>query len=310
MRSLITTLVKAFQILKESQEELKAELKNYKFYDKITLKDSNKNFVTSFKNNFFTILMISLISESGASKNRCISYSKIILLLRQIVTSCDNILDNERKGLFFIDNLKNLVVENSLTALISQELLTKETLKIEKETNYSLNFRLLEELYYIAEGESLRRIELYKDYPSSKYILEKIHEEIGGKLLEISLTIPKLVENSSKLNEFARGLFIIGMSLQALDDFFDMKEDFENGNVNLATAKYMETFKIQIENIDFNNLDKKFINNYMSEVINQAYLGFQILEDYGFPVDKNINKFILKKLFILRGLKSYTCYIK
>lgn len=310
MRKLIKTLTKSFNILKESQEEVKNELKNYEFYDKIIVKDSNKNFIISFKSNFFTILMLSLLLESGVERKRCVSYGKIILLLRQIVTSCDNILDNERKGIFYIESLKNLVVENSLITLISQELLTKEVIRIEKEVNSSsLQSRLLEKLYSIAEGESLRRIELYEKYPNSEYILDKIHREIGGDLLEISLTIPKIVENNLKLNKFSQGLFIIGMSLQALDDFFDMEEDFEDGNINLATSKYMEEFKIKLEDIDFKNLDIKFVEKYIKNTIDDSYNGFKILEQAGFPIDRNMSKFILKKLFILRGLKNYSHYI-
>lgn len=311
MRKLIKTLTKSFNILKESQEEIRAELKNYKFYDKITLKDSNRNFVISFKFNFFTILMLSLLLESGVERKRCVSYGKIILLLRQIVTSCDNILDNERKGILFIESLKNLVVENSLITLVSQELLTKEIFRIEKEINSSsLQSKLLEKLYCIAEGESLRRVELYREYPDSNYILNKVHREIGGELLEISLTIPKIVENNLKLNKFSQGLFIIGMSLQALDDFFDMAEDFEDGNINLATAKYREEFRIEPQNIDFKKLDVKFVEKYIKDTIDEAYHGFEILEKSGFPIDRNMSRFILKKLFILRGLKDYIHYIE
>lgn len=311
MRKLIKTLTKSFNILKESQEEIRVELKNYKFYDKITIKDSNRNFVISFKSNFFTILMLSLLLESGVERKRCVSYGKIILLLRQIVTSCDNILDNERKGILFIESLKNLVVENSLITLVSQELLTKEIFRIEKEINSSsLQSKLLEKLYCIAEGESLRRVELYREYPDSNYILNKVHREIGGELLEISLTIPKIVENNLKLNKFSQGLFIIGMSLQALDDFFDMAEDFEDGNINLATAKYREEFRIEPQNIDFKKLDVKFVEKYIKDTIDEAYHGFEILEKSGFPIDRNMSRFILKKLFILRGLKDYIHYIE
>lgn len=311
MRKLIKTLTKSFNILKESQEEIRVELKNYKFYDKITIKDSNRNFVISFKSNFFTILMLSLLLESGVERKRCVSYGKIILLLRQIVTSCDNILDNERKGILFIESLKNLVVENSLITLVSQELLTKEIFRIEKEINSSsLQSKLLEKLYCIAEGESLRRVELYREYPDSNYILNKVHREIGGELLEISLTIPKIVENNLKLNKFSQGLFIIGMSLQALDDFFDMAEDFEDGNINLATSKYREEFRIEPQNIDFKKLDVKFVEKYIKDTIDEAYHGFEILEKSGFPIDRNMSRFILKKLFILRGLKDYIHYIE
>ena len=165
--------------------------------------------------------MLSLINESNIPKSRIISYGKIIIFLRQVITSVDNILDEEKKGNIFINSLNNPLVENSFISLITQELLTKEILKLNC-NNKKINTILLEEIYSIAKGESIRKREFYQEYPSSDFIIENVHKQIGGKLLEISLTVPKLVESNLKISEFSDGLFIIEMSLQALDDFFDM----------------------------------------------------------------------------------------
>lgn len=306
---LMKNFIQSFETLKTCQKEITLELKQYNFFNELSINYSNINFITSFKKNFFTILMLSLIHESGISKTRAISYGKIIIALRQIVTSVDNILDNEKKGSIFINSLNNPLVENSFISLVFQDLLTKEILKLSP-TNTKVNIVLLEDIYSIAKGESIRKRELYKEYPSSKFILENIHSEIGGKLLEISLTIPKLVENNPKITAFSDGLFTIGMSLQALDDFFDMEEDFYNKDVNLATAKYSEKFNINEYQIDFKNINTSFTEKYLTETISTAYSGFFKLQEAGFPIDLKEIKFILKKLFILRGLKNYKHYIR
>ena len=103
--------------------------------------------------------MLSLIHESGISKTRAISYGKIIIALKQIVTSVDNILDNEKNGSIFINSLNNPLVENSFISLVFQDLLTKEILKLSP-TNTKANFVLLEDIYSIAKGESIRKREL------------------------------------------------------------------------------------------------------------------------------------------------------
>lgn len=100
------------------------------FFEEITLNYSDSNFITLFKKNFFTILMLSLINESNIPKSGIISYGKIIIFLRQVITSVDNILDEEKKGNIFINSLNNPLVENSFISLITQELLTKEILKL------------------------------------------------------------------------------------------------------------------------------------------------------------------------------------
>lgn len=306
---LMKNFIQSFETLKTCQKEITLELKQYNFFNELSINYSNINFITSFKKNFFTILMLSLIHESGISKTRAISYGKIIIALRQIVTSVDNILDNEKKGSIFINSLNNPLVENSFISLVFQDLLTKEILKLSP-TNTKVNIVLLEDIYSIAKGESIRKREFYKEYPSSKFIFENIHSEIGGKLLEISLTIPKLVENNPKITAFSDGLFTIGMSLQALDDFFDMEEDFYNKDVNLATAKYSEEFNINEYQIDFKNINTSFTEKYLTETISTAYSGFFKLQKAGFPIDLKEIKFILKKLFILRGLKNYIHYIR
>lgn len=306
---LLKKFLQASEILKTCQKEVIQDFKNYDFFEEITLNYSDSNFITLFKKNFFTILMLSLINESNIPKSRIISYGKIIIFLRQVITSVDNILDDEKKGNIFINSLNNPLVENSFISLITQELLTKEILKLNC-NNKKINTILLEEIYSIAKGESIRKREFYQKYPSSDFIIENVHKQIGGKLLEISLTVPKLVESNLKISEFSDGLFIIGMSLQALDDFFDMEEDFKENNINLATAKYFEIFKIEDFQIDFKNLDIIFTEKYLSNTIDIAYTGFSKLQNAGFPINLKEVKFILKKLFILRGLKNYVHYIK
>lgn len=265
----------------------------------------------SFKANFFTILMLSLLLESKIDKNRCALYGKIILLIRQIVTSVDNVLDKERKGIMFIEGLSNLVVENTMMTLICQNILTEDIIQLEiEEKIVNLNNRLLDKIYSIANGKNLRRRNLYNRYPSMAYIETNIHHYIGGELLDISLFIPSLVEKNEKLELFSKGLFKIGMSLQGLDDFFDMKEDFENENINLATSEYIEFFSIKENEVNFENIDSKFTKTYIERIVSLAYEGFELLKSVGYPINISTGRFVLKKLFILRGLKDYVHYIK
>lgn len=308
-RLLVKNFIHSFETLNLCQKEVVLELKKYDFFNDISINCSSINFITSFRKNFFTLLMLTLINESKISSSRTISYGKIIIFLRQIVTSVDNILDNEKKGNIFIPSLNNPLVENSFISLIFQDLLTKEIFKLSPE-NQKAHLILNESIYSIAKGESIRKREMYREYPSSNFIIENIHKYIGGKLLEISLIIPNLLENNPKITQFSEGLFTIGMSLQALDDFFDIDEDLKNGDINLAIAKYLEEFKIDEKNIEFKNINIDFIEKYLADTINIAYDGFFKLQNAGFPINSKEIKFILKKLFILRGLKGYTHYIK
>ena len=61
-------LIEAFKILGVAQKEIEEELKNFKFTKDLELDFKNMNFKESFKKNFFTLLIISLLLESKISK--------------------------------------------------------------------------------------------------------------------------------------------------------------------------------------------------------------------------------------------------
>ncbi|MGL5592613.1 MAG: hypothetical protein ACRDDH_01545 [Cetobacterium sp.] len=287
-------LMNAFKILGKAQNEIENDLKNFKFTKELEIDFKNINFKESFKKNFFTLLIISILLESKVSKKHIVSYSKIITCLRQIVTSTDNIIDNENKGLIFIKNLKNKTVSNSLIMLTCQNFLTKECLELNEGKDLAVK-KIFDKIYLIALSESLRDKAQYLEYPTEKYILEKIHSGIGGELLKISLEAPLAIEENIKLKEYSNGIFEIGMALQALDDFFDIEEDEESGKVNLLKSALLYSEKGE----------EVVREEYLKKVSENAYNGFKILEDNEFPINKKEAKKVLKKLFELRGLKEY-----
>ena len=287
-------LMNAFKILGKAQNEIENDLKNFKFTKELEIDFKNINFKESFKKNFFTLLIISILLESKVSKKHIVSYSKIITYLRQIVTSTDNIIDNENKGLIFIKNLKNKMVSNSLIMLTCQNFLTKECLELNEGKDLAVK-KIFDKIYLIALSESLRDKAQYLEYPTEKYILEKIHSGIGGELLKISLEAPLAIEENTKLKEYSNGIFEIGMALQALDDFFDIEEDEESGKINLLKSALLYSEKGE----------EVVREEYLKKVSENAYNGFKILEDNEFPINKKEAKKVLKKLFELRGLKEY-----
>lgn len=287
-------LMNAFKILGKAQNEIESDLKNFKFTKELEIDFKNINFKESFKKNFFTLLIISILLESKVSKKHIVSYSKIITYLRQIVTSTDNMIDNEDRGLIFIKSLKNNMVSNSLIMLICQNFLTKECLELNEGKDITVK-KIFDKIYLVAMSESLRDKYQYLEYPNEKYILEKIHSGIGGELLKISLEAPLAIEENSKLREYSNGIFEIGMALQALDDFFDIEEDEKSGKINLLRSALLYSEK-----------DEEVVREeYLKKVSENAYNGFKILEDNEFPINKKEAKKVLKKLFELRGLKEY-----
>ncbi|MGL5054516.1 MAG: hypothetical protein ACRC54_02360 [Fusobacteriaceae bacterium] len=310
MRHLMTNLklskllLSSSYILKDINKIIEKDFSNFPFKDEITFDfKNNSSYSEVFKKNFFTLLMISILIETRIPKERIISYGKIIILLRQIVTSTDNIIDNEANGNITFKSLDNIIVKNNFLSLICQDLLTKECLKLSN-GDFNTSNLIFKELYRIAFSESLRDSNLYENYPSSDYILNKIHNGIGGTLLEISLVVPKFIEENTSLDSYSLGLYEIGMSLQAIDDLFDVQEDLDASKINLALSKFLEK-NPDIRVSTFDKLDDDFSISFLEEIIQSAFHGFSILRDNGFPISHSDAKHMLRKLFKLRGLKEY-----
>lgn len=268
-------LYNGYLCLKDIEKEIYSDIDSEKF----TINFNNNNFVQGIKYNFFTILMLSILIHSDIERKRIISYGKIIIYLRQIITSTDNIIDRENKGIIFCNTIKDLYTKNIFVTIYIQDLLTKECNKL----NLNGAEILFQEIFKIAESEALRDINLYDEYPSPKYILDKIHSGIGGKLLSISLLLPSKIEKDIKLKNYMEGLYEIGLSLQGIDDYCDVEEDILNGKVNL-----------------FNRENKEQL---FKETIEKAYIGFDIFEKNGYPIDRKSGKKLLNQLFKIRGIK-------
>lgn len=299
----------SYQNLLQIRKEIKNELKTLCYFDDFKIQNDGINFAKTFKKNFFTILMLSLLEKSDIEKEKIIEYGKAIFCLRTIITCTDNILDNENKGIIFIENIQNSVLSNTLLLLSAQNLLNK-TLANLGDCNNRIFDNILNEIYVVAKSEELRERSLYENYPSKDEIVNKMHSGIGGALLQLSLSAPlHIEENTEKIKQFNEGLYDIGMSLQALDDLCDMKEDYDSGKVNLGLSYFIHELKMSEKNleeiVEDNSLEKKYPNlysEYVNNSIRKALEGFEKFEAINYPVNRKEAISLMKILFELRGI--------
>ena len=285
---LINLLKESNKLYVKILKELETNYNSFNFGNSIDFAYS-KSFIINFKKNFFTLLMISLLIKSELEEREIISYGKIIFSLRSIVTSTDNIIDNEEKNVTRIKDIPEIVSRNIFNLMIHQEIINDE---IKNMNGSSRAFKIvLEKFFLIAKSESLRNMSLYEKYPSISTVENNIHKGIGGELLQLSLTVPLILENNLLLKNYNEGLFHIGMALQALDDLVDVEEDRENKKVNLATSFFYE----------YGNGEKN-VDAYLNFTVEKALHGFKILEENKYPINRKTSVYILKKLFKIRGI--------
>lgn len=308
-RSNLILLKKAYNIYEQSNDSLEEDFKKFEFYKQMSFKWKKENFLISFKENFFSLLMISLLLNGCKNKN-IINYSKLITCIRQIITSTDNIIDAEDKGVVFIDEINNTVVKNTLLTMVSQNIL--EEVSIDLIGDNTISREIINKIYKIAAAESKRDEEQYAVYPDPDYIKNIIHEGIGGELLEISMLAPKIIEGTERIEDYCKGLFKIGMGLQSLDDLCDIEEDLRENKVNYAVSKLIRNnySLVLLKRNPVVTLEDDFTKDYLSEVLKDTLEGFDLLISSGFPLTRDDIDTLLKHLFKIRGLDKFWKLLK
>lgn len=283
-------------------DEIDNDISKTSFYKNIEIK---KNSIKeNIKTNFFSLFMISLLEFLEISQTNKINYGKCIFYIRGIVTCTDNIIDNEKKGIIFLNGISEHVAENILLTLFLHKNLEDILNKLDRK-KIGVSFKILEEIRLIAESEGLRECSLYSKYPTYREIFEKIHSGIGGELLKIGLIAPRNLEEDPRIEICLKALYKLGLSLQGLDDLCDMKEDYLERKVNLGIAFFMERYLISEEaasNIDI--FQDQLTKVYLKGILDHALDSFKDLEGIDYPVNRNLGIKILKNLFEIRGLKK------
>lgn len=305
-RKLILLFNDSYKIYLESNRDLEERFNSFSFREDLMYSWREMDFLDHFKKNFFSILMTSLLKSSDISERRVVLYTGLLSCLRQIITSVDNIIDNEDKGIIFLKSSDNYIINNSLITLASHNVMYR--ILEELEDRCETDIQIIEKIQRIAAGEGRRNEDLYTTYPRRDYIKDTIHSAIGGELLELALCCPKSLESSKKLDDYGRGLYCIGMALQALDDLCDIEEDLRDSKVNLAVANLLEEFYYKREELLQPSFDikaeenRKFLEGYLKGIYKDLAEGFSILRENGYPIDEDDLRYLMKFLFKVRGV--------
>lgn len=309
----LNDLKTGYSLSQTINDEIKTIIKsNINFNKKIKFQKKSLSLSENIKKNFFSYLMISSLSKIGIHESRVIEYGKIIFGLRTIITATDNIIDNENKGIVFIEGQENIVVRNTLLIMLGQQIVQDALINL-GDINLKTMFNILEKIYLVANSESIRDSKLYSSYPKPDYISKNIHSGIGGQLLVLSLIAPLSLEKDisilRNLKKLEDSLYKIGIALQELDDFSDIEEDFNSDKVNLAISQLFYEFSTPIDINIVEVLSKVETNyfkiKYLKNVNDTAIDGFKILAELGYSLnEKEIIK-LLKFLYKIRGLGEY-----
>ena len=280
-------LLKSNKIYNTVIKDVRKDLYELSFFDKIEI--CEENLKENFKKNFFSIFMLSLIEFLETEREDVVKYGKCLYYLRGIITCTDNIIDNESKGVIFLNGIKEKTTENTLLTLLLQKNLEKIIFELDFK-NTGISNKVLESVYLIAKSEGMRDRAIYGNYPDYNFISHEIHSGIGGELLKIGVLVPLFREKNDKFKDVSNALYNLGMSLQGLDDLCDMEEDFCAGKINLAASFFMNKLQIDEETaVNLDILETPATEEYLKKIIGYSMESFRIFEELGYPINKKIS---------------------
>lgn len=189
-------------------------------------------FLEYFSKNIFSILILSILNHLNISKRNRYLYGLIMHAVRGIVTSGDNILDQEDKGHFFVKMKGGRVLSNIFSVILETCVINEKIGELSPEHKDHIFKQLMEALFVIADEESVEENTVSKILHPDR-VLKDIHHFRGGKLLELAFVVPEINEPHIDFSGIKEGIYQIGLAVQILDDITDFKIDYTDRNTNL-----------------------------------------------------------------------------
>ncbi len=270
-----------------------------------------------FERNIFSILFLSIFLSLGVAKPRVRAYGLILHSLRGVVTSTDNILDQESKGALRIQGANGWVLPNVMLLLLQSGLLYEVLTELAPELRlrHRLQGQIIAALQEIACEEEDEEHEI-NEVLNPEELLDRIHRYRGGRLLELAFIAPVTLETelAGNLRVASAAVHRIGLGLQILDDITDLALDLQSRNHNILRSWIVHRgpdgpfTDNDLRGLPLTDLQcpwKTFpgaTRAVLEQATDEARAGFAALGSIGFPINQAGVDDLLGWLFRARGL--------
>jgi hypothetical protein len=272
-----------------------------------------------FERNIFSILFLSIFFSLGLSEPRVRAYGLILHSLRGVVTSTDNILDQESKGALRIQAAQGWVLPNVMLLLLQSGVLYEVLSELAHDPGlrHNLQGQIITALQEIATEEVGEEHEI-NEVLTPEELLDRVHRYRGGRLLELAFIVPAMLETerAGDLRLASAAVHRIGLGLQILDDITDLALDLHSRNHNIlrswivhrgSDGQFSDDALRALSSADLRCPWMIFPNAthaVLERATGEARSGFAALDDLGFPVDPEGVDDLLGWLFKARGLED------
>jgi hypothetical protein len=281
--------------------------------------------LTYAQRHIFSILFLSIYRSLGIAPERRVFYGVLNHSIRGIVTATDNILDDEYKELLPLRFSEDAPRFKSVMHILLFDRFLARTLDnaaerglILKELKEEISKRVFDAMVPIGAEEASEEggvREILHPYE----ILSSVHMYKGGNLLRLAFVAPRIVEKhlTTRLSQADEGVYRIGMALQVIDDLTDFYCDIGDHRHNYlvssvrheGTADEKERLGFLLERLGPAQppIEKAFapsVGRVMNRAIGEALVGFDLLHEAGFWMDRKLAIGLIHQLFRLRGVPN------
>ena len=289
--------------------------------------DDGSHTIAYIGRNFFSLLLLSSYDCISFDEDEIIFLGSVNNVIRSIVTAADNIIDDEDKPALPLNMPQGAPKFRNSLALISWSIALSRLLEKAVEQKYLAAGESSECMnalmnHLVAIGAIEAEEEAGVDsIISPEEVIERVHEQKGGQLLALAFVVARFIargeEASQKLDIVSKGIHLIGLALQHIDDITDLVVDMEWKKHNLLRSEVVHNgtndekaflnvltqspYRFQDQLRDKLSVS---IHRVVARALKTAHSGFGLLEQAGYKLKQKEAMILLKALFHVRGESS------
>ncbi len=200
----------------------------------------------SLERNLFSTLFIMAAEAAGVDPERLPFFAMIYQCLRGQVTGCDNLLDDEYKGVIPFDLPGGGIRFRSvLTIMTSDMVLAKHVLNElgAEHMDKQLAKKVLNEVLALLIPSGIEEHEeeshLTQQIPTVETVLEQIHPRKTGSLFSTPVRLAQRLNatDPERSKHIAKALADFGIGCQILDDLKDVADDLTRQHHNIVISQ-------------------------------------------------------------------------
>jgi hypothetical protein len=268
---------------------------------------------------FFSLLLLSAYRSLGLDDDQLRWLAAVNHGVRSVVTAADNLLDGEDKPVLALRFPPEAERFRSCLGLLAWSATLERLVglgvplgSLRPEQVPTAVEKLLALLIEVGAVEAEEEGGVSTIIPPDE-VVSRIHEHKGGSLLGLAWVVPlEVLAGEPRAAMMARGIHLIGLALQHVDDVTDLEQDITARGHNLLQSEifhrgdedertHLEALRAGLLSGTYRSVCHASVGRVVVRALETARQGFSLLEQAGYPLTEDEAMGLLETLFEVRG---------